>query len=132
MQPFRGTRPAHCGRTSVSLDNVFQVGSVGGLERSERSDMEPTRSRLVGVAAALSTIAVAAPVSPAAAETAAPVRNAAARVGELTDVPFAPGAFALGATVVGPVIITAAPSFVVNANNQVSVDGNWFGPQVAP
>jgi len=98
--------------------------------------MKPTRSRLVGVATALSTIAVAAPVSTAGAETAAPavdrVPNAAARAGDFTGVPFAQGAFALGATVVGPVIITAAPSLIVNANNQVSVDGNWFGPQVAP
>jgi hypothetical protein len=98
--------------------------------------MKPTRSRLVGVVGALSAIAIAAPVSTASAETAAPavapVHTMAARWGEFTALPFAQGAFALGATVVGPVIITTAPTLFVNTNNQVSVGGNWSGGQVAP
>jgi hypothetical protein len=85
--------------------------------------MKPTRSRLVGVAAALSTIAVAAPVSTASAETAAP---------GVAGIPFAQGAFALGATVTGPVVITTAPSTFINSNTQISAGGNWSGPQVWP
>jgi hypothetical protein len=76
-----------------------------------RFDMKPNRTRLVGVAAALSAIAIAAPVSTAGAATAAPA--------------VAP------ATVVGPTFITSAPSTFVNTNNQVSPGANSSGNQVA-
>jgi hypothetical protein len=32
-------------------------------------------------------------------------------------------------SVVGPVIITTAPSSFINTNNQVSAGGNWSGGQ---
>jgi hypothetical protein len=75
--------------------------------------MKPTPTRLVGLAAALSTIAIVAPVSTAGAATAAhaPARPAA--------------------TVTGPTYITTAPSTFVNTNNQVSPSGNSSGNQVA-
>jgi hypothetical protein len=37
----------------------------------------------------------------------------------------------LGPAVVGPVIITTAPSSFINTNNQVSAGGNVSGGQVA-
>jgi hypothetical protein len=78
-----------------------------------RFDMKPTRTRLVGVAAALSAIALAAPVSTAGAATAAHT------VARPTD------------TVVGPKFITSAPATFINLNNQVSPAGNSSGNQVA-
>jgi hypothetical protein len=78
-----------------------------------RFDMKPTRTRLVGVAAALSAIAIAAPVATAGAATAAPVVARPA------------------ATVVGPTYITNAPSTFINTNNQVSPGNNSSGSQVA-
>jgi hypothetical protein len=66
----------------------------------------------MGVAAALSTIAIAAPVSTAGASTAAP-------------------AVAPAVTVTGPTYITTAPSTFINTNNQVSPAGNSSGSQVA-
>jgi hypothetical protein len=75
--------------------------------------MKPTRTHLAGIAAALSTIAIAAPVSTAGAATAAPA-------------PARPAA-----TVVGTTFITTAPSTFINYNNQVSPGGNSFGSQVA-
>jgi hypothetical protein len=62
--------------------------------------MKLTRTHLVGVAAALSTIAIAAPISTAGAATAAPV-----------------------VTVVGPTFITSAPATFINTNTQVSASG---------
>jgi hypothetical protein len=106
--------------------------------------MKPTRSRLVGIAAALSTIAIAAPLSTASAATAAPAFAPVPGVGagwegwgagwggSVTGLPFAQGAFALGATVVGPVIITTAPSTFINTNNQVSAGSNFSGGQFGP
>ena len=75
--------------------------------------MKPTRTRLVVVAAALSAIAIAAPVSTAGAATAAP---AAARPSD---------------TVIGATYITNAPSTFVNTNNQVSPAANSSGNQTA-
>jgi curli biogenesis system outer membrane secretion channel CsgG len=75
--------------------------------------MKPTRKRLVKVAAVLSTIAIAAPMSTAAAATAAPA---------------APGQ---GTTVIGPTFTTTAPATFINTNNQVSPGGNTSGNQVA-
>jgi hypothetical protein len=77
-----------------------------------RFDMKPTRTRLVVVAAALSAIAIAAPVSTAGAATAAP-------------------AVAPAVTVTGPTYITTAPSTFINTNNQVSPGDNSSGSQVA-
>jgi hypothetical protein len=70
--------------------------------------MKPTRKGLVAIAAALSTIAVAAPISTASAE----------------------GTLGTGVTVVGPVITTTAPSSFVNTNNQVSAAATSDGVQV--
>lgn len=75
--------------------------------------MKPIRTRLLLVAAALSAIAVAAPVSTAGAATAAP---AAARP---TD------------TIIGATYVTSAPSTFVNTNNQVSPGNNSSGNQDA-
>jgi hypothetical protein len=75
--------------------------------------MKATRTRLVGVAAALSAIALAAPVSTAGAARAAP---AVVRPAD---------------TVVGPKFITSAPATFINTNNQVSPGGNSSGNQVA-
>jgi hypothetical protein len=75
--------------------------------------MKPTRTRLVGVAVALSAIAIAAPVATAGAATAAP---AVAR----------PVAAVTGAT-----YITTAPSTFINTNNQSSPGNNSSGSQVA-
>jgi hypothetical protein len=75
--------------------------------------MKPTRTRLMGVAAALSAIAIAAPASTAGAATAAPA--------------VAPPA----ATVTGATYVTSAPSTFVNTNNQSSPGNNSLGDQVA-
>jgi hypothetical protein len=73
--------------------------------------MKATRTRLVGVAAALSAIALAAPVSTAGAARAAP---AVVRPADT-----------------GPKFITSAPATFINTNNQVSPGGNSSGNQVA-
>jgi hypothetical protein len=75
--------------------------------------MNPTKTRLAGIAAALSAIAVAAPASTAGATTTAPA--------------VAPPA----ATVIGPRYITSAPSTFINTNNQVSPANNTSGNQDA-
>jgi hypothetical protein len=67
-----------------------------------RLDMKPTGKRLMGLAAALSTIAIAAPASTAAA-----------------------------ATVIAPTWITTAPSTYTNTNIQVSATSTSTGPQIA-
>jgi hypothetical protein len=77
-----------------------------------RFDMKPTRTRLMGVAAALTTIAIAAPAPTAGAATAAP-------------------AGAPAPALVGPRYVTSAPSTFVNTNNQVSASNNTSGNQVA-
>ena len=78
--------------------------------------MKPTRMRLVGVATVLSTIAIAAPVSSAAAATAAPA-----------TVPVA----AQAATVTPQTFVTTAPSTFVNYNSQTSAGAISSGDQVA-
>jgi hypothetical protein len=70
--------------------------------------MKPTRTRLAVVAAVVSAIAIAAPVSTAGAATAAPVP-----------------------AVIGPTFITSAPATVINANTQVSASGTSSGNQFA-
>jgi hypothetical protein len=81
-----------------------------------RIAMKPTRKHLVGVAAALSTIALAAPVSSAGAATAAPVTSAVA---------------AQAATVTPQTFVTAGPSTFVNYNSQTSAGAISAGDQVA-
>jgi hypothetical protein len=76
-----------------------------------RPDMRPTRTRLLAVAAAVSTIAIAAPVTTAAA---APAADAAP-----------------AASVSGPTYITTAPTTFVNNNNQVSAAAISSAGQVA-
>jgi hypothetical protein len=77
---------------------------------------KPSRARLVPVAAALSAIAIAAPVSTAAAATTA----RAAGPGDAPD-----------ATVTGPRYISTAPTTFINNNNQVSAGDVSFGGQSA-
>jgi uncharacterized protein with LGFP repeats len=75
--------------------------------------MQLTSIRLVGVAATLATIAVAAPVSTAGADTTVPVAVPAA-------------------VVTGPTFITSAPATFVNTNTQVSGGATMAGSQLAP
>jgi hypothetical protein len=75
--------------------------------------MHRTRTRLVGVAAALSTVAIAAASSTASVATAAPT------IGPAT-------------VVLGPTIITTASSTFVNTNTQVSASDNTAGGQFGP
>jgi hypothetical protein len=76
--------------------------------------MQPTRTRLIRVAAALSTVAIAVPASTAGAATAAagPVPGQAP-------------------TVTGATYITTAPSTFINTNNQVSFGSTTLGDQSA-
>ncbi|WP_156028479.1 hypothetical protein [Candidatus Solirubrobacter pratensis] len=76
--------------------------------------MKPTRMRLTRVAAALSTIAIAAVMSTVRAGTAA------------AD----PGA-GQGTAVSGPTYITTAPSTIINTNIQVSDGDISMGDQTA-
>jgi hypothetical protein len=75
--------------------------------------MNPIRTRLLALAAALSAIAITVPVSTAGAATAA---HAVARP---------------AGSVIGPTFITNAPSTFINLNNQVSPASNSSGNQEA-
>jgi hypothetical protein len=96
--------------------------------------MKLIQMRLAGVAAALSTIAIAAPLSTASAATAAPVPVAAAAWDGFPAVTLAVTAPVVGqvATVIGPAIITVAPASFINTNNQVTAGSAWSGGQAAP
>jgi hypothetical protein len=102
--------------------------------------MKLTRKRLVVVAAALSTVAIASPVSTAGAAAfpaVVPGPIGAAGWGDFPGLPFTgpPTTGPIlgeGITIVGPVIITTAPTRFNNTNNQVSAAGNWSGGQLAP
>lgn len=74
--------------------------------------MQLTRTRLVGIAATLATVAIAAPVSTAGADTTVPDAIPAA-------------------VVTGPTFITSAPATFVNTNTQVSDGATMAGSQVA-
>jgi hypothetical protein len=104
LGPEDDWRDARGGRT-------IDVHMIHTQHLEGRFDMKPTRTHLMGVAAALSAIAIAAPVSIAGAATAAPV--------------------ARPATVTGPTYITNAPSTFINTNNQVSPGNNSSGSQFA-
>ena len=83
--------------------------------------MKPTRTRLVGIAAVLTTIAIAAPVSTAAAATAAPVTIVSTGPnGSPTVTLPAPGQ---AGTVVGPTFITRGSATFTDTTIVVS-DGN--------
>jgi hypothetical protein len=84
-----------------------------------RFDMKPNRTRLLVVAAALSTVAIAGPVSPAGAATAHRATAAAER-----DAGHGPG-------VTGSTYITTAPTTFINDNNQVSDGNTSLGNQTA-
>jgi hypothetical protein len=92
--------------------------------------MKPTRMRLVGVAAALSTIAIAIPVSSASADSTVP-GGAAAWDGPTVTLPATGPLAGQLATVIGPAVITTAPATFINTNNQVSAGDIWSGGQLA-
>jgi hypothetical protein len=103
--------------------------------------MKLTRKHFAGVAAAVSTVAVAAPMATASTASAAspfplPGLYGAGwgagwgNWGALGGIPTTGPVLGQGVTVVGPVIITTAPSNFNNTNNQVSAAGNWAGGQV--
>jgi hypothetical protein len=96
--------------------------------------MNATRRRLVGVAAALSTVALAVPLATASAASAAPALGpapyAGAWWGSGFGLPFTGITPGVGVTVTGPIIITTAPSTFINTNNQVSAASNFAGGQV--
>jgi hypothetical protein len=92
---------------------------------------------LVGAAVALSTMAIAAPVSTAGAATAPP---AVAPVAILTGgwdgspvvtLPTTAPVAGQAATIIGPAIITTAPTTFINTNNQVTAGSAWSGGQLA-
>jgi hypothetical protein len=99
--------------------------------------MHSTVQRLAVLGALGTTLGIVAPVASASAASTpvAPARLAFPFPG------FIPGAFPLGGgalngqavwgSVVGPVIITTAPSSFINTNNQVSAGANVSGGQVA-
>jgi hypothetical protein len=88
--------------------------------------MKPNRTHLVVVATALSTIAIAGPVSTAGAAT---THRAVATVAAVSDgssavaLPVTDRDAGHGPTVTGSTYITTAPTTFINDNNQVS-DGN--------
>jgi hypothetical protein len=99
--------------------------------------MKPTRTRLAVVVAALSTIAVAAPVSTAGAATAAPAVTPVAILATgwngspAVTVPVTSPVAGQAATVIGPTFITTAPATFINTNTQVSSGDSLAGAQSA-
>jgi hypothetical protein len=100
----------------------------------DRFDMNPSRTRLFGIAAALSTIAIAAPVSTAGAATVhRTVDTVAAVSGGPTAValPVTDRDSGHGPAITGSTYITTAPTTFVNDNNQVSDGNTSLGNQTA-
>ncbi|MEA2307526.1 MAG: hypothetical protein QOH43_4806 [Solirubrobacteraceae bacterium] len=96
--------------------------------------MKPNRTRLMGVAAALTTIAIAAPIATAGAATSAPAVAplAITIAGPNSGPTLTARVDGHPATVVGPTFITSAPATFVNTNTQVSSGASTAGEQVAP
>jgi hypothetical protein len=104
--------------------------------------MHSTVKRLVVLSALGTTLGIAGPVASANAAPVTPKRAAVLQgagfpgYGFPGFVPFVPsaglsGQAIRGQAVVGPVIITTAPSSFINTNDQVSAGGNFAGGQVA-
>jgi hypothetical protein len=99
--------------------------------------MHSTVKRLAVLGALGAMLGSVAPVASASAAT-TPVAPAKAAYGFPGGFGFVPGGWggaglngqAVWGSVVGPVIITTAPSSFINTNNQVSAGGNWSGGQV--
>jgi hypothetical protein len=87
-------------------------GHMNNTRLKGRFDMKPTRTHLVGVAAALSTIAIAAPVSTAAAATAPPAGAPAVVVSAGYN--GSPAVAGQPATVVGPKFVTVGTATFTN------------------
>ena len=101
--------------------------------------MKSTRKRLIGVAAGLSVVAIGAPVSTASAVAPVPIVDPGAGGfpfsgwgGFLGITPPVIGPVEGSVAVIGPTVITTAPSTFVNVNNQDSAGGNWAGAQWVP
>jgi hypothetical protein len=98
--------------------------------------MHSTVKRLAVLGALGATLGIVAPV--ASANAATPVAPAKLAAFGFPAFPgFIPGGWGAGlngqavwGSVVGPVIITTAPSSFINTNNQVSAGGNVSGGQV--
>jgi hypothetical protein len=95
-----------------------------------RFDMKPTRTHLVGMAAALSAIAIAAPVATASAATAAPAVAIASAGpdGSATVTLTTPGQTA---TVIGPTFITIGSATFTDTRIVVSSGDAFAGGNVA-
>jgi hypothetical protein len=103
--------------------------------------MHSTVKRLAVLGALGTALGVAGPVASANAAPVAPKRAALLPAAGFPGafpgfVPYLPtaglsGQAILGPAVVGPVIITTAPSSFINTNNQVSAGFNFSGGQVA-
>jgi hypothetical protein len=95
--------------------------------------MKRTRKRHLGIAAALSTIAIAAPVSTAGAAVGpGPFVPAGWDGVPAVALPVTGPGAGQAAALIGPTIITTAPTTFINTNNQVSAADNWSGGQAAP
>jgi hypothetical protein len=96
--------------------------------------MHSTVKRLAVLGVLGATLGIVAPVASASAAT-APV--APAKLAAFGFPGFVPGPWggpglngqAAWGSIVGPVVMTTAPSSFINTNNQVSAGGNWSGGQ---
>jgi hypothetical protein len=99
--------------------------------------MHSTVKRLAVLGALGTTLGLVAPVASAGAATpVAPARHTAFQFPGFIPAALPWGGAALNGqaawgSIVGPVIITTAPSSFINTNNQVSAGGNVSGGQIA-
>ncbi|WP_028057847.1 hypothetical protein [Candidatus Solirubrobacter pratensis] len=93
--------------------------------------MNPIRRRRAALAAALGTLAIAAPLAGAGAARADGI--AAAGWGGTPGLLVGTGGPLVGQTaaVIGPSIITTAPATFINTSNQVTAGGAWSGGQAS-
>ena len=87
------------------------------------------------MATALGAIAIAAPMSTAGAATGAPCFAGpvvAGGWGGFIALPSTEPVVGQEAAVIGPAIITMAPTTFVNTKNQVTAGDTWSGGQVGP